>query len=192
MDKTIKNNFNFESYKDLDTYLFNFPSDLGGLGETYNDQKYEDLNFFYYKPSGKIADLPQPEYKPTINTSYINLELPIKSSNINSNLEQNQNENKKNYENSHANETSNLAAGIGNPQQAYMSQMAYMNQMAYMRMMGMNMAAARQFQNSLMMQEYQKMMQQQTEDKEEKHSKHKKEKSKFLKFISEDLIKIII
>jgi len=179
LDKTIKNNFNFESYKDLVTYLFNFPSDLGGLGETHNDQKYEDLNFFYYKPSGKIADLPQPEYKPNLNVSFINLELPVKSSNFNTNSEHNENENKKNYENSGIANEPNLAPGMGNAQQAYMNQMAYMNCMNYMRMMGMNMAAARQYQNGLMMQEYQKnLMLQQNEEENEKHSKQKKEKSK--------------
>lgn len=186
LDKTIKNNFNFESYKDLETYLFNFPSDLGGLGETYNDQKYEDLNFFYYKPSGKIADLPQPEYKPNINASFINLELPIKSSNFNANQENSENEKKKNSENSsntnnivNANEPS-LPQGIGNAQQAYMSQIAYMN---YMRMMGMNMAVARQYQNNYMMQEYQKsLMQHQNEEENDKDSKHRKEKSIFANF----------
>jgi len=179
LDKTIKNNFNCESYKDLETYLYNFPSDLGGLGETYNDQNYEDLNFFYYKPSGKIADLPQPEYKPNINISFLNLELPIKSLISHSNHEMSENEKKKNPENAtnavffhNANEP-NFGQGIGNAQQV-----AYMNQMAYMNYMRMNMAVARQFQNNIMMQEYQKsLINQQNEEESERHSKHKKEKS---------------
>lgn len=181
MDKNIKNNFNSETYKDLETYLFNFPSDLGGLGEIYNDQKYEDLNFFYYKPSGKIIDLPHLEYKQNSNSSQLNIELPQRANNSKINSDNIEIENKKDNEISGNPLCSvlnpiegNLPTNITNMQQAYLNQYAYMN---YMRM---NIAARPQLQNNMLfMQVYQKnWMHQQEEEKNERHShKHKKEKS---------------
>jgi len=129
-----------------------------------------------------------------LNSSFINLELPLKSHNRNSdNLENLENKNKRNSENSNLNnvnssitnintidkEGNNISQVLPNPQQVYMNQVAYMNCMNYMRMMGMNMAAARQYHFQDM---YQNMMNQ-GEEKNGKHSKHKKEKSILLYYI---------
>ena len=48
-----------------------FPSDFGGLGEVYDDQRYEEVNLFDNKtPIDKL--IPQMRYTP--NQIYVNLE----------------------------------------------------------------------------------------------------------------------
>jgi hypothetical protein len=44
---------NQENKEDILNYIFNFPSDFGGVGEVYEDEKYENLNFFDYKTKSK-------------------------------------------------------------------------------------------------------------------------------------------
>ena len=52
-------------------YLMEFPSDYGGLGEVYDDQRYEEVNLFDNKtPIDKL--IPQMRYTP--NQIYVNLE----------------------------------------------------------------------------------------------------------------------
>jgi len=48
--------------KDLIKYLFNLPADYGGIGEILDEKKFENLNFFEYKPS-KNKQLPTIEVR---------------------------------------------------------------------------------------------------------------------------------
>lgn len=58
LKKSIKDNkVHLPNTKNLQKYLFNFPGDYGGLGEILDEQKFEKLNFFEYKP-GKNKMIP--------------------------------------------------------------------------------------------------------------------------------------
>lgn len=76
-----KNNYHLSTSKDEKKYIANFPADYGGLGEILDDQKYEHLNFFEYKPN-KNKTIPSIEIK----QGSICVPLESKTENLNNNI----------------------------------------------------------------------------------------------------------
>ena len=76
-----ENKYILPSVNDELNYLFSFPSDYGGLGDVFNDQNYENVNFFENKTNvHKLA----PSIRLHNQQAYVNLE--IGNQNINNNI----------------------------------------------------------------------------------------------------------
>ena len=73
-----KQAYKLPSSEDAANYLFNFPSDFGGVGEVFNDQNYEKVNFFDMKNSGNH------KLYPVCRMDHFFVPLPQFNNNINS------------------------------------------------------------------------------------------------------------